>query len=85
MHSMHMVVLNAMHLFPHTRGYTCHTANDGHSVVAYVMVHVKAMQYVSDFELGQRIPESHHLCIHMYLEFGVDTLLHEQPTQGHHA
>ena len=44
MHSMHMVVLNGMHLFPHTHGYTCHTTNDGHSVVDYAMVHVNAMQ-----------------------------------------
>ena len=52
MQGMHLLVLNGMHLFPHTQGYTCHTASDGHSVVDYALVHLKAIHIVNKFELG---------------------------------
>ena len=72
MHGMHLMVLNGVHLFPRTHGYTYYTANDGHNVVDYALVHINAMQYVSKFDLGQRIPESNHIQLHMYLDFAPD-------------
>ena len=72
MHGMHLMVLNGMHLFSHTHEHTCHTTNDGHSVVDYAIVHAEAMKYVNKFELGHRIPESDHLRIHLYLDFNKD-------------
>ena len=82
MHGMHLVVLNGMHLFPHTHMYTCHTTSDGHSVVDYALVHVNTMQYVNRFELGHRIPESDHVDIHMHLDFDMDTPPPRQVTDG---
>ena len=57
MDGMHLLVLNGMHLYPLTNEYTCHTANSGHSVVDYALVHINAMRwYVDNFELGHWVP-----------------------------
>ena len=61
MQGMHLLVLHGMQLFPHTQGYTCHTASDGHSVVDYALVHLNAIHIVNKFELGHRI------CCHTYV------------------
>ena len=82
MHGMHLLVLNGMHLFPHTHMYTCHTASDGHSVVDYALVHINTMQYVNRFKLGHRIPKSDHVHIHMYLDFDTNTPPLRQVTDG---
>ena len=71
MQGMHLLALNGMHLFPHTQGYTCHTASDGHSVVDYALLHLNAIHIVNKFELGHRIPESDHVAIHMYVTLGM--------------
>ena len=82
MHGMHLMVLNGMHLFPRTHGYTCHTANDGQCVVDYALVHRNAMQYVSKFDVGKRIPESHHIQLHICLDFALDRPSQAQAAHG---
>ena len=57
MDGMHLLVLNGMCLYPLTDDYTCHTANNGHSMVDYALVHIDVMREVSRFELGHRIPK----------------------------
>ena len=76
MDGMHLLALNGMHLFPLTDAYTCHTANHGHTVVDYALMHINAMKYVHKFELGSRIPD--HIALHMHLDMD----LHQQQSQG---
>ena len=67
-----------MRLYPLTNEYTYHTANSGHSVVDYALVHINAMRYVDSFELGHRVPESDHVSVHMHLDFDMSKQKMEQ-------
>ena len=78
MDDMHLLVLNGMRLYPLTNEYTCHTANSGHNVVDYALVHINAMRYVNSFELGHRVPESDHVSVHMHLDFDISKHKMEQ-------
>ena len=71
MDGMHLLALNGMRLYPHTKEFTCMTASGGSSVVDYALVQINAMKHVCQFELGCQMPESDHIPIHIHLDMEI--------------
>ena len=69
--SMQMIALNGVEKFSKSGDITCYTANQGTSVIDYVLIQHEAIHMVKNFEVGSRSPNSDHTPIHVWLQIHI--------------